>query len=125
MSINLIEVYSFLIQEHDRNERNSKDFSSSAKESRNYVSSRSEQTPVSQDAKTTVPFQKSHSHEKPHPLQGKFASKNRYAAKNTLKTSQYGGSISSSIEKLHDSLEDSAAIDSGLGSSCEYKTKVK
>ena len=81
--------------------------------------------PASQDARTTVPFQKSQPYVKSHPLQGKFASTHRYAAKNSLNKSQYGGSVSSSIEKLHDSLEDAAAIDSGLGSSCEYKTKVK
>ena len=80
---------------------------------------------MSQDARTTVPFQKSQPYEKSHPLQSKFASTHRYAAKKSLNTSQYGGSVSSSIEKLHDSLEDAAAIDSGLGSSCEYKTKVK
>lgn len=80
---------------------------------------------VSQDARTTVPFQKSQLYVKSHPMQGKFASTHRYGAKTSLNTNQYGGSVGSSIEKLHDSLEDAAAIDSGLGSSCEYKTKVK
>ena len=75
--------------------------------------------------RTTLPFQKNLSHEKLQPVQGKYASKSRFATKNASKTNKYDDRVNSSIEKLHDSLEDPSAIDSGLGSSCEYKTKVK
>ena len=62
-------------------------------------------------------------HEKSHPIQGKYASKNHFSAKITAgKGKEYD--FSSSVEKLHDSLDDQTALDSGLGSSSEYKTKV-
>lgn len=77
-----------------------------------------------QQERKVLPFQKNLSRENLHLVQGKSFAKNRYIAKNALKANKCGDSISSSIEKLHDSLEDPSAIDSGLGSSCEYKTKV-
>ena len=112
------------IQEHDQNNRKFRDNSNSVSENGKQVKSQTSPGASSQNTRASAPFQKNLSHEKLQPLHGRYASKNRYNTKNALSADKWGGSVSSSIEKLHDSLEDPAAIDSGLGSSCEYKTKV-
>ena len=89
-----------------------------------HIDAQPSQNSEQQQESKALPFQKHLSRENMQPVQGKSFSKNRYIAKNALKTNKCGDSISSSIEKLHDSLEDPSAIDSGLGSSCEYKSKV-
>ena len=76
--------------------------------------------------KTKTTFQKNSSKERLNPIQGKHAIRSRFALKNASKKDRNDiGASSSSIEKLHDSLEDQTALDSGLGSSTEQKTRVK
>ena len=72
--------------------------------------------------KSVFSFQKHSSNEKVSPIQGKYATKNKFVIK---RKNREDDGIHSSMEKLHDSLDDQTAVDSGLGSSSEYKTKVK
>ena len=75
--------------------------------------------------KPAFTFQKNSSNEKVNPVLGKYSTRSKFAAKiSSSKESIDKKSIHSSNERRQDSLDDTNTLDSGLGSSCEYKTKV-
>ena len=75
--------------------------------------------------KPAFTFQKNSSNEKVNPVLGKYAPRSKFAAKiSSSKESIDKKSIHSSNERRQDSQDDTNTLDSGLGSSCEYKTKV-
>ena len=75
--------------------------------------------------KPVTSFQKNSTNEKAALIQGKYNPRKRFSIKNTSrKETDDDVGTTSSMEKLHDSLDDQTAFDSGLGSSSEYKTKV-
>ena len=59
------------------------------------------------------------------PVQSEYTNKNRFGTGSTVRKFKDGEGTKSSTEKFHDSLDDQTACDSGLGSSSEYRTKVK
>ena len=75
--------------------------------------------------KPSFTFQKNSSNEKVNPVLGKYSTRSKFAAKiSSSKDSIDKKSIHSSKERRQDSLDETNTLDSGLGSSCEYKTKV-